>query len=50
MRIGLVAAGVHVVADKPFAPHAEAARELDRAARRAGVFLNVYTTGASRIS
>lgn len=37
-----VAAGVHVVADKPFAPDAEGARELVRAARKAGVVLNVY--------
>ncbi|MDF9751446.1 Gfo/Idh/MocA family oxidoreductase [Arthrobacter sp. ES3-54] len=37
-----IAAGVHVVADKPFAPDAASARELARAAERAGVVLNVY--------
>ncbi|SFT77463.1 Gfo/Idh/MocA family protein [Arthrobacter sp. ov118] len=37
-----IAAGVHVVADKPFAPDAAAARELAAAAERAGVLLNVY--------
>ena len=37
-----IAAGVHVVADKPFAPDAASARELDEAARKAGVVLNVY--------
>ncbi|KRE98148.1 dehydrogenase [Nocardioides sp. Soil777] len=37
-----VAAGVHVVADKPFAPSAEAARELVRAAVDAGVVLDVF--------
>ncbi|HSN36058.1 MAG TPA: Gfo/Idh/MocA family oxidoreductase [Arthrobacter sp.] len=37
-----IAAGVHVVADKPFAPDAATARELAEAARRAGVVLNVY--------
>ncbi len=37
-----VAAGVHVVADKPFAPDAASARELADAAQRAGVVLNVY--------
>ncbi len=37
-----IAAGVHVVADKPFAPDAASARELDEAARQAGVVLNVY--------
>lgn len=37
-----IAAGVHVVADKPFAPDAASARELAEAARRAGVVLNVY--------
>ncbi|MDR1851566.1 MAG: Gfo/Idh/MocA family oxidoreductase [Propionibacteriaceae bacterium] len=37
-----IAAGVHVVADKPFAPSAEAARELGRAADEAGVRLSVY--------
>ena len=37
-----IEAGVHAVADKPFAPTAEAARELAEAATRAGVVLNVY--------
>ncbi|MFK0382459.1 Gfo/Idh/MocA family protein [Agrobacterium sp. NPDC090273] len=37
-----VAAGLHVVADKPFAPSAAVARELGEAARRAGVVLAVY--------
>jgi predicted dehydrogenase len=37
-----VAAGVHVVADKPFAPTAAAARELAEAARSAGVLLTVF--------
>ena len=37
-----IAAGVHVVADKPFAPDAASARELAEAARQAGVILNVY--------
>jgi predicted dehydrogenase len=37
-----IEAGVHVVADKPFAPNAQAARELAEAATRAGVVLNVY--------
>lgn len=35
-------AGVHVIADKPFAPSAAAARELDEAARRKGVVLAVF--------
>lgn len=34
--------GVHVVADKPFAPSAEAGRELAAAAERAGLVLNVF--------
>ena len=34
--------GVHVVADKPFAPTAPAAVVLDRAARDAGLVLGVY--------
>ncbi|MBP2265906.1 putative dehydrogenase [Pseudarthrobacter sp. PvP004] len=34
--------GVHVVADKPFAPTAESARSLAEAAERAGVTLNVF--------
>lgn len=37
-----VAAGVHVIADKPFAPTADAARALERAARDAGVMLSVF--------
>ncbi|TFD46334.1 gfo/Idh/MocA family oxidoreductase [Cryobacterium frigoriphilum] len=37
-----IAAGVHVVADKPFAPDAAGGRELAAAAERAGVVLNVY--------
>jgi predicted dehydrogenase len=37
-----VAAGVHVIADKPFAPTAADARELVRAAADAGVLLSVY--------
>ncbi|MEE1619773.1 Gfo/Idh/MocA family oxidoreductase [Zafaria sp. Z1313] len=35
-------AGVHVVADKPFAPTAETGRELLRAAESAGVVLNAF--------
>jgi len=37
-----IAAGVHVIADKPFAPDAAGGRDLDRAARDAGVALNVF--------
>jgi predicted dehydrogenase len=37
-----IGAGVHVVADKPFAPSAAAARELADAAREAGVVLSVF--------
>jgi predicted dehydrogenase len=37
-----IAAGVHVIADKPFAPTAEGGRELDEAAHEAGVILNVF--------
>lgn len=37
-----IAAGVAVVADKPFAPTAEAGRELEQEAARAGVVLNVF--------
>ncbi len=37
-----VAAGVHVVADKPFAPTAADARELAEAAQSAGVVLTVF--------
>jgi predicted dehydrogenase len=37
-----VAAGVDVVADKPFAPSAEVGRELVHAAADAGVILNVF--------
>lgn len=35
-------AGLHVVADKPFAPNAAAARELDSAAKAKGVTLGVF--------
>ncbi|MQB46128.1 gfo/Idh/MocA family oxidoreductase [Rhizobium sp. ICMP 5592] len=35
-------AGLHVVADKPFAPSAEAGRELDLAVKRKGVVLGVF--------
>ncbi len=37
-----IAGGVHVIADKPFAPDAGAARDLAAAARAAGVALNVF--------
>jgi predicted dehydrogenase len=37
-----IAGGVHVIADKPFAPTADAARELVAAAAAAGVALNAY--------
>src|SRR4029077_21256383 len=37
-----IAGGGHVIADKPFAPTASAARELERAAQDAGVMLSVY--------
>ena len=37
-----IAGGAHVIADKPFAPTADAARELVAAAAAAGVALNVY--------
>ncbi len=37
-----IAAGLHVIADKPFAPSAEGARELDAAAKAKGVVLGVY--------
>ena len=37
-----IAAGVHVIADKPFAPSAEAGRELDAAAKAKGVVLGVF--------
>lgn len=37
-----VAAGVHVIADKPFAPDADGGRELAQAAEDAGVILNVF--------
>lgn len=37
-----VAAGVHVIADKPFAPTADAGRELEEAAAAAGVLLSVF--------
>lgn len=35
-------AGLHVIADKPFAPTAEAGRDLDAAAKAKGVVLGVY--------
>lgn len=35
-------AGLHVIADKPFAPTKDAALDLDRAAIRAGIVLGVY--------
>jgi predicted dehydrogenase len=37
-----VNAGVHVIADKPFAPTAEVGRELDRAAKAKGVILGAF--------
>lgn len=37
-----IAAGLHVIADKPFAPSAEAGRDLDRAAKAKGVVLGVF--------
>lgn len=37
-----IAAGVHVIADKPFAPSAEVARQLDVAAKSKGIVLGVY--------
>ena len=37
-----LAAGVHVIADKPFAPTAEVGRELAAAAESAGVLLSVF--------
>lgn len=37
-----IAAGLHVIADKPFAPNAKGAMELDRAAKTRGVVLGVY--------
>lgn len=37
-----IAAGLHVIADKPFAPDAASALELDAAARAKGVVLGVY--------
>ena len=37
-----VAAGVHVVADKPFAPTAEVGLEMAQAAESAGVLLSVF--------
>ena len=35
-------AGLHVIADKPFAPSAEAARDLEAAAKAKGVVLGVF--------
>lgn len=37
-----IAAGLHVIADKPFAPNAEGGRELDAAAKAQGVILGVF--------
>lgn len=37
-----IGAGVHVIADKPFAPSADTGRELERAARDRGVVLGVF--------
>ncbi|MFC0200764.1 Gfo/Idh/MocA family protein [Paracoccus rhizosphaerae] len=37
-----IAGGLHVIADKPFAPSENAALELDRAADAAGIVLGVY--------
>jgi predicted dehydrogenase len=37
-----IAAGRHVIADKPFAPSAEGGRELDAAAKAKGVVLGVF--------
>ena len=37
-----IAAGLHVIADKPFAPSAADARELDAAAKAKGVVLGVF--------
>ncbi len=37
-----IAAGLHVVADKPFAPSYEGAMELDAAAKAKGITLGVY--------
>ena len=37
-----IAAGLHVIADKPFAPNAASAHELDLAAKAKGVVLGVY--------
>lgn len=37
-----IEAGLHVIADKPFAPSAEGARELDAAAKAKGVVLGVF--------
>jgi predicted dehydrogenase len=37
-----IAAGLHVIADKPFAPNAEGGRVLDAAAKAKGVLLGVF--------
>ncbi|MFO1046961.1 MAG: Gfo/Idh/MocA family oxidoreductase [Geminicoccaceae bacterium] len=37
-----IAAGLHVIADKPFAPTAAGGRELDAAAKKRGVILGVF--------
>ena len=42
LTLEAIGRGVHVVADKPFAPSAEAGCELADAADRAGVLLNVF--------
>jgi predicted dehydrogenase len=40
--LAALAAGVHVIADKPFAATADAGRDLVRAAEKAGLVLNVF--------
>jgi predicted dehydrogenase len=40
--LAAIAGGVHVIADKPFAPDAAGGRDLARAAEAAGVALNVF--------
>lgn len=40
--LAALAAGVHVLADKPFAPSAQVGRELEQAAADAGVMLSVF--------
>lgn len=41
-----IAAGVHVIADKPFAPSADAGRELEAAAKARASRWAFFTTGA----